>query len=130
MLNTLYWIFAIEAAMIPGMSNTTYGNSVIAFENEPLSAITLQAEYGLTLGAVELFATGSTRSTQMHKGETHFTPILQRYDIGAGLRLGNVEIGARHFCEHPVMSHGAQPVVPIDMGMREVYARVELRGGN
>ena len=128
MLTAIYWLFAIETALIPSLSNYAHGQEIVRYKNEPLSSVTFEAEIGTTLGPAQLFIAGSTRSTQLYREGITFDPILQRYDVGIGVRYKNIEFGARHFCEHPVVPHGGAAKAPVDLARREIYARIEFGG--
>lgn len=121
----IYWLFAIEAALIPSMAFYAYDEPVVSMIDEPLSSVTFEAEAGLDIGPIELFLNGGSKSTQLQLEGDRYWPILQRYDIGAGVRFGGFEIGARHYCEHPVAPYD-EIIAPVDTAKREIYVRFEI----
>jgi hypothetical protein len=125
MMSALYWVFAFEAALVPRLSTHVDSMPAIPPVDGQVSSVTFEAQGGVEIGKVDIFAWGSTRSTQVFESVDYYTPMLQRYDIGAGVSFGDFEIGFRHYCEHPIATFG-DIITPVDSSRREIYARIEI----
>jgi len=68
---------------------------------------TMKAEVVLEVLNPFLFFVGGSMQVDMsaltYEGLPSFSPSEMYYGLNAGIRLGGLEIGFRHFCYHPVM---------------------------
>jgi hypothetical protein len=120
--------FIFEAGFLNSGFVGNEGATLVNYENMSYISFEARAEAG------PLFVSGGTRSIQKQLHFNAYVPVMQRYDIGAGLKLGNFELGWSHWCEHPVMSQTTRnngSVLPVDSSMDAFYFRAEFEiGGN
>ena len=72
-----------------------------------------------------LFIGGSTKTyIQPNNKENDFYPVQNDYQLNAGIRYKNIEIGMIHLCIHPGDSVDMQPIGKSYSGYEEFYIRL------
>jgi hypothetical protein len=126
MMITLAFIFALEAGWLPHGGFIMY--EAPAFVDGTGSYyVDLQAEAEF----FEHLYVGGGMKAMMWSQEKNWTfwPHTMLYNFGAGLRLGPIEIGWRHFCVHPVLPYMIlfDPHLKAEGSWDEVFARVQAK---
>jgi len=77
-----------------------------------------------------LFIEGMVK-TRMYSRNDNYTyrPFTDEYTIGMGLMFGNIEVGFRHFCTHPVIPYieTVSPGIRYEGGYEELYIIFDTR---
>jgi hypothetical protein len=125
MLSLFVLVFSIEFGMLDGSEVLHSGY----FETRPGSnyvAVDAELRYGA------LFVGGGIENQQYFSSVTPmspaFTPFRAIYSASAGARYRGIEVGWRHFCDHPVRSLGS-PDTPIQKAESRIYIKYEGKIG-
>jgi hypothetical protein len=118
--------FALELGILPMSSWVMY---------DPPATVQEQPEFYQQFEARailwdHLFLGGDVRIYDwMAKEEISFWPSRGAFTLNAGVAFGDIELGFRHYCTHPIV-----PYMPIQTGKakwegayEEIYLRLEVR---
>lgn len=122
----LAFVFALEAGWLPHGGFVAYEAPEVIMVNGSFYTV-LQAE---AVAWDYLYLAGGMKAMMWsQKGEWTFWPHTMLYNFGAGLRLGPIEVGWRHFCVHPVMPYSIifDPHLKAEGAWDEIFLRVEVK---
>lgn len=108
---------------------------LLQYEPAELDAIdmALYTDIGFELGYGPVFIHAAVNTQVLPDSITNFVPIENVYSLGAGLRLGPVELVYRHTCFHPQLPWSFLPergvLVPNYEGAYDtVFVKIKLDG--
>lgn len=124
----LIFIMALEAGIVPESGWVMREQSYV--HPDPL----VYTQFEFEAEAWETLFVGGSIKTVAQKAEYGWTfaPNYDRYVFTAGVRAGQLELGWRHMCMHPVFAYiGQRPRETVDLegAYDEFYIRIEGRLG-
>jgi hypothetical protein len=126
-------VILLFAVSVAGAQTTAKAHAEIGYAPEARATYfgdydkTLYTELGVTVPVFTYgFIEGSVSTLfTMHGVKGH--PFSDAYVIGAGVCIGNITVGVKHECVHPVFSNGLL-LVPdyAGGGFTKIYARYDM----
>lgn len=129
----LAFVFALELGMLPSGTYAIYDPPTqtrlegYRLEEHDVTG-TYYALFDFELAAGSLFAGGAVKTdVYARESEWTFWPHTAWYSVRAGARYGPVEIGARHYCTHPVVPWLSDARPQWEAAYDELYMRFTAR---
>jgi len=122
----IFFLLSLEMGIIPAGHLRMYN-----FNRNVYPAISFYGDFNFEVQMFDnhlFYGLGNKIYIWKIKGNKTFKPDAVNFIFFAGLRFNNnIELGFRHYCEHPIKSwaHGNEPAI-FERWYEEIYIKIEI----